>query len=422
MAIIVTEHFGGRTKGKWMSEVEKALPPYHDNNEISSVVGRYGQINFARQDDPIGFSLENYGEWGQSEIDKILTLIHAGDHVLDIGANVGAYTLAFAQQVGLEGQVIALEAQPYIANLLQKTVRDNCLSNVTVKEVAAANNPGVLFFEEPDYNGHINVGAVRLSANRQGNMVAVQAIRVDDLELECCDLIKIDVEGMACEVIDGAINLINKFHPTLVLEVNDVADGMDIYKKLQPHSYNLWLIESPAYNPQNMKNNKANFFGYATELALIAVHPLREAKNDLQAVGVEILSPDQLARLIIQSPRYGDKTPYDRNPEVLVNMLNEIHPEHEELHAQIDALQKEMNATLDEAKRLRYRNTLLEKRVEDFEVGRIKPQWVRTSLGQNIGQLQIDNAVAELDRVYKSKSWRITAPLRALTKLIQKVR
>ncbi|EBY7415706.1 hypothetical protein D6J61_25845 [Salmonella enterica subsp. enterica serovar Alachua] len=89
------------------------------------------------------------------------------------------------------------------------------------------------------------------------------------------------------------------------------------------------------------------------------------------------------------------------------------------LQNQVVHLQHELDGAIEAMKRLRYRNVLLEKRIELYESGHIKPEWIRNSGGQNISPVQIDNAVAELQRVYLSKSWRLTAPLRALNRLFK---
>lgn len=100
-------------------------------------------------------------------------------------------------------------------------------------------------------------------------------------------------------------------------------------------------------------------------------------------------------------------------------MGDDIHSDIGVLREQVSRLNLDAKDALDEASRLKYRNSLLERRIEDIESGRVKPDWLRNAGGQNLSQCQIDNAASELIRIYNSKSWRVTAPLRAMLRCIK---
>ena len=372
---------------------------HHINNEkniLTSVQGRYGKINFLINDDPIGYSLQNYGEWGQVELDKILTLMRFGDHVIDVGANVGSYTLAFSRKVGETGKVIAFEAQNYLAKILEKSLLDNDVNNVLLVEMAVSDKEEVLYFKEPDYDAHINAGAVSLTSVKATNMRQVSCVRLDDMQVTRCDLIKIDVEGMSDKVLDGAIEIIENFRPIIVLEVNDISEGLAISSKLSSLNYEQWLIVSSAFNPNNLMRNMNNPFGHAAEMAIIAVHSTRVGELELDKLGTKIYSADQLAELILQCPRYGDHTPYDRN----INILRSL----------IDKANVELAKLQDETLRLHYRMALLEQRAAAFEAENINMEAAQ--------RRDVNEVIAQLNRVYQSKSWKLTAPLRTFNRAL----
>ncbi|WP_094507037.1 FkbM family methyltransferase [Brucella thiophenivorans] len=372
---------------------------------VLSVNGRYGKISFPVHDDPIGRSMQEFGEWGQLELEKVLSLINPGDWVLDIGANVGSYTLAFSDKVGPSGRVLAFEAQPYLCNLLEKTIRSNGINNTIVSGSAVSDVEDVLYFDTIDYSEHVNAGAVKLSSlNIEGKQV-VQALTIDKLDLERCDLIKCDVEGMSCNVLVGAKFTINKFKPIVVSEVNDVKEGVDLYNALKSFNYDVWLVQSDAFNPGNFYGNKNNIFGHAAELSIISAHPSNQLCVDPDTFGSKILSHDQLASLILACPRYGDATPHDRNPI-------ELNRKNESLLSKLEVLE-------DNCNRLSYRNKLLETRIADSSHLRSQIEDLKTTLCEV--RHEYEAVHAQLSRVYSSRSWWLTKPFRFCARTLRKM-
>ena len=74
-------------------------------------------------DDYIGRSLDIYGEFSEGEIEAFSLLVHPGDIVLDVGANIGSHTIWFAQAVGPTGGVMAFEPQRLLFQTLCPTLR-----------------------------------------------------------------------------------------------------------------------------------------------------------------------------------------------------------------------------------------------------------------------------------------------------------
>ena len=92
--------------------------------------GRRGRFYVNLFDEFIGKSLRRYGEWAESELELLERYIKPGDVIVDIGANIGTHTVAFAQLVGPRGLVIAFEPQARIFQLLCANVVANDLGNV----------------------------------------------------------------------------------------------------------------------------------------------------------------------------------------------------------------------------------------------------------------------------------------------------
>ena len=143
-----------------------------------------------------------------------------GDYVLDIGANVGDWTLPFAERVGPTGRVLAFEPVPYLAETVSKTAMVNRHSWVEVHNVALGSEETEALFSIE----HGNSGGSRLGS-RSGDFSSI-TVRVRTLdhilaerpEIDRIDFIKIDVEGHELAVLKGAQQTLTRFHPPLVLE------------------------------------------------------------------------------------------------------------------------------------------------------------------------------------------------------------
>lgn len=141
--------------------------------------------------------------------------------VVDIGANVGYFSLLAADLVGPSGKVYAVEPEPQNNAILRKNVDLNSYSNVRVIEKAISNYTGSvqLFLSALDNGSHsISDAAARGVASE----VQVAATTLDDLlEQEGwpqVDLVKIDVEGAEMLVLEG-MTLLPQYSPQVKLVI-----------------------------------------------------------------------------------------------------------------------------------------------------------------------------------------------------------
>lgn len=145
----------------------------------------------------------------------------AGDVVLDIGANVGYYTLLSSVLVGDNGRVFAFEPDPRIARWLRRHVQMNGRQNVRVEEAAVSDTRGTARFERGGGSGTGHLA-------REGGF-EVRTLRVDDF---CAErgirpsAIKIDVEGAEGAVLAGARETIAAARPIIFLSTH----GVDVHR------------------------------------------------------------------------------------------------------------------------------------------------------------------------------------------------
>jgi FkbM family methyltransferase len=124
--------------------------------------------------------------------------------VLDVGANVGAYTALASHAVGPAGRVLAFEPDPESFRYLRETVRENGATNVELVPMAAARREGVARL----FTSSSNRGDNRLFESEQSDgSVEVRTVRLDDFlaaaGIERVDFVKIDVQGFEGEALAG---------------------------------------------------------------------------------------------------------------------------------------------------------------------------------------------------------------------------
>ena len=136
------------------------------------------------------------------EDERILRgLVHEGDTVVDVGANVGALTLAAADFVGPAGRVYSFEAHPRTYRYLIGNIRLNQARNVRAFSVACGRENGVIAFSDKTSDDQNAVC---------GEGLRVPLCRLDDLipETRRIALLKVDVEGYEKFVLEGAAHLL----------------------------------------------------------------------------------------------------------------------------------------------------------------------------------------------------------------------
>ena len=128
-----------------------------------------------------------------------------GMTVIDIGANIGYYSLMAAAKVGPGGRVISFEPNPELAGRLQETIHENKLANVTLEQAGVSDKPGWAELFLPNEIGN---NTATMIANEGGHPVRVPIVTLDEYleqhQIDRVDFLKIDVEGFEPKVIQGA--------------------------------------------------------------------------------------------------------------------------------------------------------------------------------------------------------------------------
>jgi FkbM family methyltransferase len=186
-------------------------------------------IHLDTRDTSLMPSLVAYGYWEAGVTRTILRLLRPGQRVVEVGANVGYYTLLFASRVGPTGSVTAFDANPRAVDLLRRTLAANGLATAArVVPMAVGDRPGrVTLHRLARQQGSSSIyafGPEDLAAwDDEATPLEVEATSLDaffDADRTPVDLVKIDAEGAEPAIVAGMTGLLARSpHVRLVVEL-----------------------------------------------------------------------------------------------------------------------------------------------------------------------------------------------------------
>lgn len=185
----------------------------------------------------VGYQILHTGSYDGTEVSDILSVLsdlrrRRGDGivVLDCGANIGVHTLALAREMTGWGEVYAFEAQERLFYALAGNVALGNFFNAKVFHAAVGSSTGTLNIPQPDYYRSGSLGSLELRCGPKTEFIGqkisyaaedlstVSMLSIDSLSLPRVDFIKLDVEGMEIEALEGARETLLRSRPTLLIE------------------------------------------------------------------------------------------------------------------------------------------------------------------------------------------------------------
>lgn len=165
-------------------------------------------------------------------------VLNKGDVFVDVGANIGYYTVYASKKVGNDGLVVAIEPDARNLSVLHKNIKALGVPNVHVVEAACG------------FDGCIYLTPTKLpafsSTTKERENYEQKRIRSISLNTLIEDInvgespnvfVKIDVEGSEIDVIQGGLSFIGRYHPTLIIETLDLPKLHKLQGTLQEIGY-----------------------------------------------------------------------------------------------------------------------------------------------------------------------------------------
>lgn len=215
-----------------------------------------------------GKSLETYGEYSQSEVDLFGKVVKQGDTVLEIGGNIGSLMLPLSRLIG-NGILMTFEPERTAFYALAGNIAINNLRNVFCFQQAMGKETGAIKIPELDIDKTENFGGLELDKDySQCPHYPVGLNTIDNLGLQRCDLIKIDVEGMELAVLEGAAKTIEKFNPILIVEDDRQQKSEALREFIRSKGYKMYVHQAPFFNPNNWYGVNEDVFGNVVSINL----------------------------------------------------------------------------------------------------------------------------------------------------------
>lgn len=221
---------------------------------------RHGLMLYNVHDLYIGRSLDTYGEYSEAEGDLFRQIVQPGQVVVEAGANIGAHTLVLAQAVGSTGRVLAFEPQRLLFQTLCGNMALNNVTNVHCIHAAVGAQPGEITVPMLDQHRENNFGGLGLGQYEHGERVPL--VTLDQLKLSQCHFVKVDVEGMEQEVLEGSRATIERFYPILYVENDRPEKSDNLIRYIDRLGYNMYWHLPPLFNAQNHAGHAENVFGH----------------------------------------------------------------------------------------------------------------------------------------------------------------
>lgn len=230
---------------------------------------RHGDMRFIRDDFYIGHALDIYGEFSELEAQLFEQLVQPGQVVVEAGANIGAHTVHLARLVGPGGMVMAFEPQRAIYDLLCANAKLNGMDNIHPFLGGMGARQEMMQVPPLDYGKNLNFGGVSLQRGTAGEDVPV--VPLDALNLPALHLLKIDVEGMEAEVLEGARQTIARHRPALYVENDRAEHSARLIALVESFGYAMWWHLPALFNPDNFAGNTDNIYGETISVNMLCL-------------------------------------------------------------------------------------------------------------------------------------------------------
>lgn len=204
-------------------------------------------------DRTVGSHLIAHGYWEQWIHQTVCRLVSPGDRIVEVGANLGYYTIAMAVMAGPTGRVIAFEGNPRLCRLMRRTMEFNgYIDRVDIRNQAATASAGPLSFSISRTNsGGGHAAAYPGWAPPDMEQIEVDGVRLDDVIDGEIDFLRMDAEGSEPLILRGAERLLRNPKLTVVMEwdvfqMSGRASVPELVEWLVGMGYQFWRIEHDA--------------------------------------------------------------------------------------------------------------------------------------------------------------------------------
>lgn len=195
------------------------------------------------------------GCYEPNEFFVLKKVLRTGMTVMDVGANIGLYSIFASRLVGSHGKIIAIEPSQREFGRLTDNLTLNSAHNVCAMRVACSNYSGEadIVIAADGKEGHNTLGSLSYASAKVKEVQRVRIERLDDLvereEVARVDVLKLDIEGAELFALLGAAKILEHFRPIILIELSDRTlerqgcSTFQIWDLLVSYGYTLFTID-----------------------------------------------------------------------------------------------------------------------------------------------------------------------------------
>ena len=241
----------------------------------SILIKLFGKKQYLRIISRTYFQLDKVGllkYFGQElhDIFHLKKFIKEGSVCIDIGANLGYYTVPLSKLSGISGKVYAVEPVPIFVEILKSNLSKLKNNNVTILNYALGENDGqLLTMGTPIVDGIFRHGYTKVVEDDEFEYSDKYTVEVKNPgkifgNLDKLNFIKCDVEGYENHIIPLMYEMIQKHKPVILIEFGSPENKRNITKKLMDFGYEVYSVSKSELNkvadPGESVSETFNFF------------------------------------------------------------------------------------------------------------------------------------------------------------------
>lgn len=176
-------------------------------------------------------------------------LIKEGDTCIDIGANLGYYSVFMSDFAGAKGKLFAVEPVPVFRSVWEKNIKLSGRNNYTMLPFALGSENKAVQMGMPVHNGVLHHGMTKVASDKKDDFLERfdTEMRIPDelfLNLERIDFIKCDVEGYEHFVFSNMQKTLEKFKPLIQSELGGDENRKSVIELLERIGYRTYLLSN----------------------------------------------------------------------------------------------------------------------------------------------------------------------------------
>ncbi len=217
-----------------------------------------------------GFNLLKFFGQELQDVFHLNKFVKAGYTCIDIGANLGYYTVPLSKLAGDEGRVIAVEPVPMFVEVLKSNLNALARNNVFVHNVALGENDGeTLVMGTPVIDGIYRHGFTKVVEDDGFEYTEKYEVAVKNPAKLFSDIreihfLKCDVEGYEHHIIPLMYDIIKKFKPVILIEFGSPDNKKMITKEFLTFGYEAFSVTKTRLlkvdDPVESASETNNFF------------------------------------------------------------------------------------------------------------------------------------------------------------------